>query len=215
MGSWRSRPPSRRATSRCAGQPERRKTPAPRAALFARSPSLVRFGRRPGAARGGRGALAAEDALPARGRPCARDESAIDRILLSDPRGAPIALEGTELRAGERVIDLSAPLEWRAFLFLESAGPLGSVVQATWVRQAGAELVLVAPQADTRDPHPRGARVQTIPDAPPPAELRIAIERLFMAPLRHALDRAPRSRRASSSMATARREGPAPTTPTT
>ena len=115
-----------------------------------------------------------------------------------------MVLEGAELRAGGRVIDLTQPLEWRAFLFLESAGPLGAVVQATWVRQAGAEVVLVAPQTDARAP--RGGRV-SIADAPPPIELRMAIERLFMAPFRHALDRAPRALRSTVPPATPRTEG--------
>jgi hypothetical protein len=139
-------------------------------------------------------ALSAADALALVETVRAHDRAAIDRILLSDPRGASVVLEGTELRAGERVIDLSAPLEWRAFLFLESAGPLSAVVQATWVRQAGTEVVLVAPQADTRD-------------APPPLEHRMAIERLFMAPFRQALDGAPRASRSSVPTGPVRPEG--------
>ncbi len=152
-------------------------------------------------------ALSAADALALVATTRARDRGAVGRILLSDPRGVAVVLEGTELRAGDRVIDLTAPLEWRAFLFLESAGPLGAVVQATWVRQAGTEVVLVAPQADTREPSPRGSRVPSIPDAPPPIELRMAIERLFMAPLRHALDRAPRASRAPTSASRPRSAG--------
>ena len=151
-------------------------------------------------------ALSAGDAARLVSEVRARDGAAIDRMLLSDPRGAPIVLEGTELRAGDRVIDLTLPLEWRAFLFLESAGTLGSVVQATWVRQAGVEVVLVAPQADGRDPLPRGARPPSLPEAAPPIEHRIAIERLFMAPLRYALARAPRASRASVPHTTVRPE---------
>jgi hypothetical protein len=176
--------------------------------LFARGPSLsdtdVAL-----APLDGDEALSAADALALVATVRAHDRTAIDRILLSDPRGAAVVLEGTELRAGARVIDLTAPLEWRAFLFLESAGPLGAVVQATWVRQAGTEVVLVAPQADTREPAPRGGRVPSIPDAPPPIELRMAIERLFMAPFRHALDRAPRVVR-SAPTSSSRPEGHAP-----
>jgi hypothetical protein len=155
-------------------------------------------------------ALSATDALALVDVARAHDRGAVGRILLSDPRGVPVVLEGTELRAGERVIDLAAPLEWRAFLFLESAGPLGAVVQATWVRQAGTEVVLVAPQPDTREPAPRGTRVPSIPDAPPPLELRLAIERLFMAPFRHALDRAPRASRTLPSARRPRTAGQAP-----
>ncbi len=174
--------------------------------LFARGPSLgdadVAF-----APIEGDEALSAADALALVGCVRARDAMAIGRILLSDPRGAAVVLEGAELRAGGRVIDQTAPLEWRAFLFLESAGPLGAVVQATWVRQAGTEVVLVAPQADTRDPAPRSGRTPSIPDAPPPIELRMAIERLFMAPFRHALDGAPRALRTTIPPSSSRPEG--------
>ena len=174
--------------------------------LFARGPSLgdgdAAFGPRDGDE-----ALSAADALELVAAVRVRDGAALDRILLSDPHGAAVVLEGTELRAGGRVIDLTAPLEWRAFLFLESAGPLGAVVQATWVRQAGTEVVLVAPQGDTRDAMPRGGRVSSIPDTPPPIELRMAIERLFMTPLRHALDRAPRALRSPVPSSSSRREG--------
>jgi len=135
------------------------------------------------------GALSAGDAARLVTAIRARAPSALDRIVLSDPRGALVVLEGDVLRAGERVIDLASPLEWRAFLFVESTGAVASVVQATWVRQSGVEVVLVA-DASREAHHPRGARVSH-PDAPPPLEHRMAIERLFMAPLRDALDRAP------------------------
>ncbi|MGO8999996.1 MAG: hypothetical protein ACLQVI_42260 [Polyangiaceae bacterium] len=179
--------------------------------LFARGPSLSDMDVAL-APLDGDEALSAGDALALVATVRAHDRAAIDRILLSDPHGAAVVLEGNELRAGDRVIDLTAPLEWRAFLFLESAGPLGAVVQATWVRQAGTEVVLVAPQSDTREPAPRGGRIPSIPDAPPPIELRMAIERLFMAPFRHALDRAPRASRSPTPAASSRRgEGRAPT----
>jgi hypothetical protein len=150
------------------------------------------------------GALSARDASVLLAALRARDPRAEGRIVLSDSRGGHVVLEGDLLRAGDRVIDLTSPLEWRAFLFVEATGasaPVASVVQATWVRQAGVEVVLVADAA--REPsHPRGTRVSH-PDAPPPLELRIAIERLFMAPLRSALDRAPRASRAPAPPASA------------
>jgi hypothetical protein len=34
--------------------------------------------------------------------------------------------------------------------------------------------------------------MQSLADAPPPRDLRVAVDRLFMLPLRRALDRAPR-----------------------
>ncbi len=149
------------------------------------------------------GALSAQDASLLLGALRARDPHAEGRIVLSDSRGAHVVLEADLLRAGDRVIDLTAPLEWRAFLFVETggAGAVASVVQATWVRQAGVEVVLVA-DAGREPSHPRGTRVSH-PDAPPPLELRIAIERLFMAPLRTALDRAPRVSRIPASQAPA------------
>jgi hypothetical protein len=180
--------------------------------LFARASSIPDAELPSATDDGGDDALSAADALRLLAAIRAREPAAVDRILLSDPRGAPIVLEGHELRAGERVIDLTQPLEWRSFLFLESAGPLAAVVQATWVRQAGVEVVLVAPMhpdatsVSPSAPHasrPRDARWSTsAPDAAPPIELRMAIERLFMAPLRHALDRAPRASRAPAPSST-------------
>jgi hypothetical protein len=161
-------------------------------ALFVRPPALTEVDVRH-VTRDDAGALSAADASLLVSAIRARDPSALERIVLSDPRGALVVLEGNELRAGDRVIDLTTPLEWRAFLFVESAGAVASVVQATWVRQAGVEVVLVADAAREAN-HPRGARVSH-PDAPPPIESRIAIERLFMAPLRHALECAPRASR--------------------
>ena len=152
------------------------------------------------------GALSAEDASRLVSAIRARDPLALDRIVLSDPRGALVVLEGDVLRAGERVIDLASPLEWRAFLFVESTGAVASVIQATWVRQAGVEVVLVA-DASRETIHPRGARVSH-PDAPPPIEHRMAIERLFMAPLRDALDRAPHAPRPPGPLATAQDRAP-------
>jgi hypothetical protein len=170
--------------------------------LFARSPAItdaeIQLARSDD-----EGALSAQDASLLLGALRARDPQSEGRIVLSDSRGAHVVLEADLLRAGDRVIDLTAPLEWRAFLFVESGGAsaVASVVQATWVRQAGVEVVLVADAA--REPsHPRGTRVSH-PDAPPPLELRIAIERLFMAPLRSALDRAPRVSRVPASQAPA------------
>ena len=40
--------------------------------------------------------------------------------------------------------------------------------------------------------------MRSLPDVPPPRELRLGIERLFMLPRRQALDRAPRATRAST-----------------
>jgi hypothetical protein len=124
-------------------------------------------------------------------------------------------LDRAELRVGSRRIDLSAPLEWRASVFQERGVHATSVSQATWVRQADVEIVLVASvppeggwlrgvdvvagwsapalSSEARDAIVRDLRLmQGSVGEPPPRELRRAIDRVFMLPLRRALDRAPR-----------------------
>ncbi len=144
---------------------------------------------------------------------------ATERLFLNGSRGERIALDSIELRmdtspdTGSRghAFDLRSPLEWRAFMFHESVGPVTTLYQATWVRQGSLEIVFVAPMPHVLASHPdRRANLttddiahvvrdlellQSLPDAPPPNELRTAIERAFMLPLRQALDRAPRAAR--------------------
>jgi hypothetical protein len=154
------------------------------------------------------------------------DANAFDRCFLSDTHGAPVVLDGPELRIGRKGFDLRAPLEWRATLFQEPFGVLmpmseydaaatesGGVMvyQATWVRQGMSEAVLVSllaslSSASTPQSLPVGEMpevasavlrdlrlMQAAPDAPPPRELRVGIERMYMLRLRAALDRAPRA----------------------
>ncbi len=79
--------------------------------------------------------------------------------------------------------------------------------QGTWVRQGTNELVLVCllpamtPAPDglgaSLGPLDRGALrdlrlMQGTPESPPPADQRVAIDRLLMVPIRSALDKAPR-----------------------
>jgi hypothetical protein len=147
-----------------------------------------------------------------------RAPAALDRIYLSDPHGGQVVLDGKELRLGERAIDLTMPLEWRGFMFHESGGRVTTIYQATWVRQSEAEAVLVSPlpldsswardlESARSDAHRGDERasardirlMHSSPDEPPPRDLRLAIDRLFMLPLRQALDRAPRISRAPSS----------------
>lgn len=136
-----------------------------------------------------------------------KSPACLDRFVLTDARGAPLALDGRHLSVGDRAVDLTAPLEWRPLVFQEAFGSAVAVYQGTWVRQGGTELVLVSllpsigppPGADldlaTVDRAVlRDLRLmQALPEQPPPAEQRVAIERLFMLPLRSALDRAPRA----------------------
>jgi hypothetical protein len=153
-----------------------------------------------------------------------RVPQALRRILLSGARGERIVLDERELRVEwsqdgtsdrapssealrpRRSFDLAAPLEWRGFSFHEAAGPVGTLYQATWVRQGPTEVVLVAqmPPEIARYGVGLGGNVdrsavlrdlrlmQSLPGEPPPRDLRLAIERVFMLSLRQALDAAPR-----------------------
>ncbi|WP_437940740.1 IMP dehydrogenase [Sorangium sp. So ce341] len=136
-----------------------------------------------------------------------RSPGCLDRFLLTDARGATLSLDSRELRAGGRVFDLTAPLEWRAFVFQEALGQAVAVYQGTWVRQGTSEIFLVCllpamtPSLDglgaSPGPLDRGALrdlrlMQGAPESPPPAEQRVAIDRLLMVPIRSALDKAPR-----------------------
>lgn len=137
----------------------------------------------------------------------AQNPACFERFVLTDARGATLTLDGRHLSLGDRSVDLSAPLEWRSIVFQEAFGAAVTVYQGTWVRQGGTEVVLVSLlPALGPPPDPdlelasfdravlRDLRLmQAMPDQPPPAEQRVAIERLFMLPLRSALDRAPRA----------------------
>jgi hypothetical protein len=140
----------------------------------------------------------------------ALDPMCMERLVLTDARGTPLLLDARELRLGERVFDLSAPLEWRGIVFQEAFGQAIAVYQGTWVRQGATEAVLVsllpslssAGPASITDGAPLSALdrsvlrdlrlLQAVPEAPPPSDQRVAIERLFMLPVRFALDKAPR-----------------------
>ena len=166
--------------------------------------------------------LSAEDAITLLRLVEQRVPQALRRILLSGARGERIVLDDRELRVdgpptpearSRRSFDLKLPLEWRGFLFHEAAGPVATIYQATWVRQGSSEVVLVAQQPPElarfgvglgsgldRSAVLRDLRLmQSLPDDPPPANLRLAIERVFMLPLRQALDAAPRAMRSPDS----------------
>jgi hypothetical protein len=155
-------------------------------------------------------ALCAADAEKLLSTLAARSPGALDRLYLSDASGEPVVLDRGELRVGARRIDLSAPLEWRAFVFQELGTHAASLCQATWVRQGEGELVLVSPMADGEGPlrdAPDARLMQAVVGDPPPRELRRAIDRLFMLPLRRALDRAPRMSRMPPESRRSRPEG--------
>jgi len=140
----------------------------------------------------------------------ARVPASLERVYLFDAEGNPVVLDRTELRVGSRRIDLDAPLEWRPFVFQESGGHVTSLCQATWVRQGEAEVVLVSSMtADTRNTKfaPDARLMQATVGDPPPRDQRRAIDRLFMLPLRRALDGAPRVSRMPSSPSQPTTEG--------
>jgi hypothetical protein len=136
-----------------------------------------------------------------------RCTTCLDRFVLTDARGAPVTLDGRHLCIGDRAVDLNAPLEWKPIVFQEALGGAVAVYQGTWIRQSGAELVLVSllpalgpvlsPDLDAATLDRAVQRdlrlMQASPEPPPPNEQRVAIERLFMLPVRGALDRAPRA----------------------
>lgn len=140
-------------------------------------------------------------------RLCERDDRCTERLFLSDARGAPVVRDGPSLVAGPLCFDLARPLDWQGQLFREGQG-VAAVYQGTHVRQGEFEAVFVAllpalaspspgDTAPTGEPSVERAVVRdqgllnvTVVE-PPPSHLRVAIERLFMLPLRAALSEAP------------------------
>lgn len=133
-----------------------------------------------------------------------RCPGALDRMFLSDAGGEPVVLDRAELRVGARRIDLTAPLEWRAYVYEELGTHAASLCQAIAMRQGDGEVVLVAPWVEGLGP------AAGVPAEAPPRDLRRAVDRVFMAPLRRALERAPRVTRAASPPT---RSGPSPSSP--
>ncbi len=117
-----------------------------------------------------------------------RSPAAIGRIYLFDSGGTSVVLEGPELRVRDKVLDLTDPLEWRSFTFHETGTAATTLYQATWARQGTTELVLVCPIPAELSSWGLGRS----PDPPPAREQRVAVDRLFMIPLRTALEGAPR-----------------------
>jgi hypothetical protein len=164
-------------------------------------------------------ALSAADAERLLKEVARRSPASLDRMFLSDASGQPVVLDRAELRVGPRRIDLSTPLEWRASLYQERGAHAASVCQATWIRQGETEVVLVAPLpadgawmgdadmavraagggAAVKQSIARDLRlIQASAGDAPPRDVRHAIDRVFMLPLRRALDLAPRASRATA-----------------
>jgi hypothetical protein len=115
----------------------------------------------------------------------ARDPAALQRMYLSDARGGAVVVERDRLLVGGETVDLGSPVDWRVFTFQDGDAGL---YQATSVKQGASDVVFVC-----RAPAEVLAwGVGRVPDAAPPRENRIAIDRLFMTPLRAVLEQAPR-----------------------
>ncbi len=140
-----------------------------------------------------------------------RNARAPGRVFLSDTRGASITLDRATLAVGHRTFDLTSELAWRPLMFHESTGQGAALYQATWIRQATNELVLVAPMPASIVPRaetcPRAASgqlgrtltrdlllLEAPADAPPSRDLRLAIDRPFMMAVRQRLGAAPLAR---------------------
>lgn len=154
-------------------------------------------------------ALAAADAAAiVRHAESRSDASPLGRVFLSDGRGEPIALDRATLSVDKRSFDLTSHLEWRALMFHESTGQAAALYQATWIRQNGSEVVLVAPMPSSivpREPNAhreatgrlgraltRDLKLLQSPAEPPPSrDVRVAIDRPFMLAVRRVLDEAP------------------------
>ncbi len=146
------------------------------------------------------------DALAAHSPAC------LERFISTDAHGDALTLDSRSLHLGDRQIDLTTPLEWRSIVFQEAFGQAVAVYQGTWIRQGGNDLCMVCllpslgpaagPDLDLQSLDRGTLRdlrlMQAAPEEPPPAEQRVAIDRLFMLPLRSALDRAPRAAKASN-----------------
>jgi hypothetical protein len=124
----------------------------------------------------------------------ARGPEALRRLYLSDARGGAIAVEQDSVVIGDTTIDLALPVEWRVFSFQEGEPGVAALYQATSIRQGTFEAVLVcrAPEELASWNEGRGM------SPAPPRETRVAIDRLFMTPLRAVLEQAPRLSRPGS-----------------
>lgn len=137
-----------------------------------------------------------------------RDKDALGRVFLSDGKGVPISLDRATLAIGDRSFDLTSSVEWRPLMFHESTGQAAALYQATWIKQAGSEVVLVAPMPASIVPRESNAHreasgklgraltrdlrlLQAPAESPPSRDVRVAIDRPFMMAVRRVLDDAP------------------------
>lgn len=144
-----------------------------------------------------------------------QDHHALGRAFLTDGRGAPISLDRDTLSIASRSFDLTSHLEWRPLMFHESTGQASALYQGTWIRQSGAEVVLVAPMPASIVPRDAQANrenmgrlgrtltrdlrlLQSPLETPPSRDMRVAIDRPFMMLVRRVLDDAPLASRVAT-----------------
>jgi hypothetical protein len=134
-----------------------------------------------------------------------RDPRCSDRVFLTDVKGELVSLDSERLTVGLRALDLSHRLDWHGMLFREPGQAGLAVYQGTYVRQGATEIVFVSlmpalsapgdPGDSEPSPEPLLERavlrdlalLRESAEDPPPAERRVAIERVFMLPIRAAL----------------------------
>jgi hypothetical protein len=117
-----------------------------------------------------------------------------ERLLLTGSHGESITLDMNALQVDDARIALAEPFECTRFSFCEPVGRVSGLYDATWLKQGGHEIVLIAARgADLRDAH-RGFR------APPPQSLRHAIDRAFFPSLCSALQARSNTSRPSSTI---------------
>jgi len=134
------------------------------------------------------------------------DASSLGRLVLTDHNGAEVLLDRDRLHTRLGTVRLDQPFEWRAVRFAENGTEVCAEFQGTWIRQSMHELVLVSlVSGDVRESAHELKSAGLRPDAmlrrdvrlagasrcvPPPFDQRVAVDRLFMLPLRRALDAA-------------------------
>jgi hypothetical protein len=132
------------------------------------------------------------------------DATSLGRYMLTDSQGREVLLDRDRLTTPRGTIRLDQPFEWRALRFREGGGVMDAEFQGTWIRQGMQEIVLVSLlTGDVRNSiHDikessmgldamlrQDIRLADAPRCPPPPfDQRIAVDRLFMLPLRRALD---------------------------
>jgi hypothetical protein len=143
------------------------------------------------------------------------DPACSRRFFLTDVRGDIVALDQHALSVGHRTLDLDTGLDWKGMLFQEAGLGGVTIYQATQVHQGVHDLVFVSlmpallSPSDPGDLAPEDTLLERAAQRdlgllrdtsadPPSPERRVAIDRVFMLPLRAALQAAPRRRDAGA-----------------